>query len=82
MTVPAGGVSRDGVVWTDRRAIRGLDHVARFDAALLFIEQHAVSQVTALFVFQSIVMIALRCHLFHKETGQVFQRKCRSGIRH
>jgi hypothetical protein len=82
MTVPAALMSRNSEVGTDGRAIGSFEQPARVDTALLFVEKQATIQIAAVCVFQSILMIALRCHLFHQETGQIFQRKCRLGMRH
>ena len=75
-------MSRDSEVGTDGRAVRSFEQPARVDAALLFVEKQATIEIAAVCVFQSIVIIALGGHLFHQETGQVFQRKCRLGMRH
>jgi len=81
-TVPAVGMSRDGVVWTDRSAVRLFQHVASFDAALLLFKEQAIVKLTRLSVFQSIGMVALRCHLFHEVTSQILQRERRVCMRH
>lgn len=75
-------MSRDSEVGTDGRAVRSFEQLARVDAALLFVEKQATVEIAAVFIFQSIVIIALRGHLSHQETGQIFQRKCRLGMRH
>lgn len=82
MTVPAALVSRNSEVGTDGRAIGRLEQSARVDAALLFVEKQATIEIAAVCVFQGIVVIALGRHLFHQETGQIFERKCRLGMRH
>lgn len=71
-TVPAVSMSRDGVVWTDGMTVGGFQRVASVNAALLIFEEQAACELTRLAVFQSIGMIALRCHLFHEVTSQIF----------